>query len=70
MMNNDKIRMMNTLCRILGMLEGLSSMEGATITKKTCLEMGDMAGRLDCLITDYFSLEVSGDEEALQAKPY
>lgn len=70
MTNNDKIRMMNTLCRILGMLEGLSSMEGATITKKTCLELGDMAGRLDCLITDYFPVVIGDEEIHLNANPY
>lgn len=66
MNHNDKIRMMNSLSRIHGMLTVLACMEGATITKKMTVELEDTAERMGEMLGDIYDMVVNGDEIMLE----
>lgn len=66
-MKRNVVNDLIVLSRITGLLEGLSSMEGAAISKKAAILLEEAAERLSIYIGDTFAEDVSGDEGTKEA---
>ena len=61
-MKRETVNDLIVLGRIGGLLEGLSSMDGAPISKKAAILMEEAAELLSMYVGDVFARDVSGDE--------
>lgn len=64
----DKINDLLVLSRIAGLIEGLSTMTGAQISKAAAIRLEEASDRLGIMIGDMFNEEVSQDDEEPKTK--
>lgn len=67
-MKREELNDLLVISRIAGLLEGLSSMQGAQLSKAACMRMEEASERLEIFLGDQFAKTVGGDYKAEEAK--
>ena len=72
-MSREELNDLLVISRIAGLLEGLSSLQGAQLSKTACMRMEEASERLGIYLDDQFAKVVNsheGTEEAEWPKAY
>ena len=67
-MNPKKMNDLLVLSRIAGLLDGLSSIQGAQLNKTACMRLEEASERLTLYIGDQFPKDVTSDEGTEEAE--